>query len=65
MKKTRKEALLAGESKYRTGRQCKRGHRAERWTLTGNCTECVLINSKKTYERTREAFRAARKAKAL
>lgn len=37
---SRREARLAGLSRYFTGRPCKRGHLAERRLSTGHCVEC-------------------------
>lgn len=40
LKTRRKEALSAGEDSYFTGKPCKRGHVAERWSSNGRCKEC-------------------------
>ncbi|MEA9482428.1 hypothetical protein VC290_19150 [Xanthomonas campestris] len=37
---TRADAIRLGLSRYLTGKPCKRGHRAERRTSQGDCTEC-------------------------
>lgn len=39
---TRKEALLRGEDTYRTGKPCKNGHNAKRYTLSGTCSVCIV-----------------------
>ncbi len=36
----RREAKLAGLEKYSTGKPCKNGHMAERYTVNGTCVEC-------------------------
>jgi 5-methylcytosine-specific restriction endonuclease McrA len=38
--KTRKEALLLGETRYFTGKECKYGHLSPRWSLDGACLVC-------------------------
>ncbi len=38
--KSRTEAKAVGSSRYFTGRPCKRGHIAFRWTAGALCTEC-------------------------
>ena len=38
---TRKEALKRGARTYRTGKLCKNGHDAPRYTLSGACSECI------------------------
>lgn len=40
MRKTRKSAMEALESKYFTGKPCKYGHISERQTIDGSCIEC-------------------------
>lgn len=37
---TRAEAVKTGSRKYLTGRPCRQGHNAPRYTTTGNCTAC-------------------------
>ncbi|MDD4892759.1 MAG: hypothetical protein PHH73_02005 [Candidatus Rickettsiella isopodorum] len=41
MKKSRKEALLSGETQYYTGKPCKYGHLSNRQTASGACIECL------------------------
>lgn len=61
-----KEAKAKGLKRYFTGKPCKRGHVAERYTATGNCLQCdnerpVSVNHrsicKKWYENRSEAQR--------
>src|ERR1700740_869422 len=40
----RYEAMQRGDTKYFTGRACKNGHVAERYTKSGNCSACLLEN---------------------
>lgn len=44
--KSRIDAINAGLKKFFTGRPCRRGHLAERYTSNSACVECELINSK-------------------
>lgn len=37
---TRKEALAHNEPRYNTGKPCRRGHTADRYTANGACTQC-------------------------
>jgi hypothetical protein len=37
----RSEALALGLTKYNTGRACRNGHYADRYTDSGSCQECV------------------------
>lgn len=39
--KTRKEAKEANLSRYNTGKACKHGHFADRFTSSGTCSECL------------------------
>jgi len=41
MKSTRSEALRAVERYYETGKPCKYGHLAKRFTRSGACTKCM------------------------
>jgi hypothetical protein len=38
---TRKDALAAGAAFFNTGRPCRNGHTADRYTSTGGCLECL------------------------
>ena len=42
----RSKAKESGAFKYLTGKPCKRGHVAERWTASGACTECVKLDQR-------------------
>lgn len=53
---TRKEALRKGVRTYRTGKPCKHGHNAERYTLSGTCAECITEHK----AREREIFSRSR-----
>lgn len=46
----RKEAMLAGEAHYFTGKPCKHGHIDKRLTINGMCCECSRIKNNKRYE---------------
>lgn len=37
----RRAAAAAGQSRFNTGKACKRGHFADRYTVNGACTECL------------------------
>ena len=50
---SRKEAIQKGLSKYYTGRPCKRGHIAERYTA-GACVVCVSERKAELYQQRRE-----------
>lgn len=41
----RAEAKLLGLKTYATGKPCKRGHSAKRYTTSANCVECTNTNS--------------------
>jgi hypothetical protein len=43
---TRKEALAIGYSRYFTGKPCKHGHVAERYTTSRQCTKCNAVRWK-------------------
>jgi 5-methylcytosine-specific restriction endonuclease McrA len=43
----RKDALNSGLVRYFTGKKCPNGHTSERYTKTGNCCECLLLNANK------------------
>lgn len=38
---SRKQAIAAGTHKYFTGKPCKNGHIAERYTTSGTCEACI------------------------
>ena len=39
--KTRKQAMLAGENTYFTGKPCKNGHLSYRYSQSGACYDCI------------------------
>lgn len=41
----RKDALAAGLTRYNTGRSCKNGHQADRFTVSGGCCECLSLTA--------------------
>lgn len=47
---TRKQAKELGLKRYYTGKECRKGHIAERFTLTGCCLECKKIHNAKRYK---------------
>ena len=49
----RQVAIARGLSKYFNGRPCKRGHIAERYTLTCNCAQCIADANRRARERVR------------
>lgn len=51
-----KDAKAEGLSRYFTGKPCKRGHVAERYTRTGNCIQCDNERCNNSYH-TSEAHR--------
>lgn len=40
---TREAARLAGHKRYYTGEPCRNGHRAERFTSSSGCVDCVNV----------------------
>lgn len=52
----RKEALQKGLKKYFTGRQCSRGHIADRYAKTGHCTVCARQTANTWRERERDSY---------
>jgi hypothetical protein len=44
----RQEALRAGATRYNTGKPCKNGHMADRYSRSGACVNCVQANIKKS-----------------
>lgn len=59
----RLEAARLGLTRYYSARICKRGHRAEHYTLSGTCVKCARKSSakwkRKNAERVREMNRAS------
>lgn len=64
---TRDEAHALGKKKYWNGTPCRRGHRAMRFVVSGNCTACASMSGKRysadsrrsvlSGQQTREGFR--------
>ena len=51
MLKTKQEAIKSGEQKYFTGKPCKHGHIAERYTKDGNCIECRAAQFQRDFDK--------------
>lgn len=51
----RKEAIKLGLYRYFTGKPCKHGHKAERYTFSGACIECLAAMQKKARQQWTEA----------
>lgn len=49
--------MSLGLRTYRTGRICRAGHDAERYTSTGGCVECLRVRNKDQAAAVREAIR--------
>ena len=47
--RSRERARKLGLSRYKTGRACKRGHIAERYTKSAHCVECSREQAKRWY----------------
>jgi len=56
----RQAAIRDGKACYFTGQPCKRGHVAERSTLTCHCVECLVCFRKKTNSKYRKRVRRYR-----
>lgn len=41
--KTRKQAMMAGENTYFTGKPCKNGHMSYRYVQSGTCYDCINL----------------------
>jgi len=61
---TRVDARRLGLARYYTGRLCKHGHRAERYSSTSVCTECSRRRLRKSTVITREQDRRSRTGEA-
>lgn len=59
---TRMEAAKAGLIRYYTGRPCKHGHDAERFTSTGGCVSCMYEKSAAYREKMKKAVNEGRAA---
>jgi hypothetical protein len=53
---TRQEALAIGYVRYYTGKPCKHGHVAERYTKWRKCVECNAVKLAKTPKETRQKY---------
>lgn len=51
---SRAEAKARGSSSYYTGKPCKHGHIAKRWTLDGTCSECKALRNKTWWTNNKE-----------
>jgi hypothetical protein len=56
MRATRKQAIEAVERWYWTGKPCKYGHIAKRYTITGSCSQCLNESSRATQQLIRSRF---------
>lgn len=45
---TRTEAIELGLKKFYTGKECKNGHLAMRYTVSGTCEKCIALHHGKT-----------------
>jgi len=57
---TRDAAISAGLKRYFTGKQCNRGHDAERYVIGGKCAECIQLKNAKNRSANNDYFRAYR-----
>jgi hypothetical protein len=62
MKRTRAEAILAGDSHYKTWKPCKHGHLSHRGTLDGSCVECARLRQKGKRAEVRQHMEAVRRS---
>ena len=51
---SKKEAIELGEKDFFTGRQCSKGHNAQRRVSDGKCRDCIKINNKEKNSRRKE-----------
>lgn len=54
---SRAEAKSRGSKTFFTGKPCKRGHQAERYSANGSCLECAAGACRRYYEENREAIK--------
>lgn len=52
----RKEALIAGLPRYFTGKPCKNGHIAERYTGNKTCCECANATANKSKSKNKDKY---------
>lgn len=57
---SRKDALAAGATQYLTGKPCKYGHTAKRYTQSGSCVECVAASAFHSRDKNRDELAAHR-----
>jgi len=59
----RREAILAGATRYSSGQPCRNGHMAERYVSTGECIECLKkhVPTKERKRQTMLRFHAKKK----
>lgn len=53
---SRTQAIKLRIRKYYTGRPCKYGHLAYRYTMTGACIDCRMVYNYEYHKRIKEAF---------
>jgi hypothetical protein len=63
LKNKRKDALLAGDMHYFTGKHCSHGHIEPRRTINGACIECEKIKNHTRYEQYYKPYVAKNKGK--
>lgn len=63
-KLTRQQAAQKGLHRYYTGKPCRNGHDAERYTSTGSCVVCSRENVNAYHKRIAEAVKTARETAA-
>ena len=63
--KTQMEAAASGAVLYFTGRPCKYGHVADRYSANAICAECNRIKSRDRAAKLRATLKAGRAARAL
>lgn len=57
---SREEAITKGLVRFQASKPCVRGHMGHRYTLTGNCVQCVIDRSLAHQAKMRDRIRAAR-----
>lgn len=61
---TRMDAAKSQLRRYFTGKPCVRGHISERYTLNGDCIQCVSERQLETRGKIKELMAADREARA-
>ncbi|MCL8154072.1 hypothetical protein N7648_05115 [Enterobacter roggenkampii] len=61
---TRAEAAKSGLKKFYTGKECRSGHKAERYVLNGTCVQCALESANRYRNEVSELLRAAQEGAA-